>query len=199
MKCPAPEPLNADSSQAWPSTIQSAASSGSPTRRSSIREQHSSVPLDKEDLFEAEQKTLGRLLARRQKTEEHGSADSPEAIQHLSNFMTLLGPRYKVLPRHVLWERANRDESEYKKPPRHHNITGGQSNTMLPLQAARRHSLTSLDGIDPDGGARAAWLAARAREKERHARESKSPLAGGSSPAGQRLGTDRLGFMIMTP
>jgi len=210
VKCSTPEPPTADSSAPWPSAIQSAASSGSPTRRSSIRlvelhdgdalqnpEQHSSALLDEEDQFEAEQEALRRLLARRQGTEEHGSADSPEAIQHLSNFMTLLGPRYKVLPRHVLWERANRDECEHKKPPRRHNVRGGQSNAM-PLQAARQSSFASLDEIDPDGGARAAWLAARAREKERRGREPQSPL--GSSPAaGRRSGRDLLGFMIMTP
>jgi len=210
--CPAAEQPTAGSSAAWPSTVQSAASSGSPTRRNSIRlveqhdsnatqnpEQQASAIFDAEELFEAEEEALGRLLARRQGTLKRASTDTPEAIQNMSNFMSLLGPRYKVLPRHVLWERANRDESEHKKPPRRHNTNDSKRNTT-PLQAARRNTLASLDDIDPDGGARAAWLAARAHENERRSRQPQSPSAVGSSPAaGRRSGTDLLGFMMMNP
>lgn len=97
---------------------------------------------------------------------KHCEEDSPETIERLGELMALLGPRYKLLPREKLFERAASQSTVLQRRI--------QARGLRPPSPAIRRSIKSpdpelqcTDGSDPDGPVRARWLAARAQGMNR--------------------------------
>lgn len=109
-------------------------------------------------------------------------AESPEVIERLGSLMAVLGPRYKTLSRDALWERARIGETTPLQ--RQLSRVGEAKEAMAGSKnlkgAARRAKMQQepkeAPDEDPDRGPRAAWLEARAREKERRDRAHQKAL-----------------------
>lgn len=89
----------------------------------------------------------------------------PEAISKLGDLMALLGPRYKTLSRQKLWEQAKNTETPLQMRLRHsRDLDFSASGKIRGASRGRR------EPDDPDGKARAAWLASRVEERAQAAR-----------------------------
>lgn len=111
-------------------------------------------------------------------------ADPPEMIERLGGLMALLGPRYKTLPKEFLWKRAATGEMT---PAQRKLFKSGGHGAADHLQRPRPSASAPAllgESSDPDGKARAAWLAACAgsralqRKKERAERGAASNASG---------------------
>eukprot|EP00747_Dinoflagellata_sp_TGD_P166814 gnl/TRDRNA2_/TRDRNA2_190192_c0_seq1.p1 gnl/TRDRNA2_/TRDRNA2_190192_c0~~gnl/TRDRNA2_/TRDRNA2_190192_c0_seq1.p1 ORF type:complete len:425 (-),score=68.08 gnl/TRDRNA2_/TRDRNA2_190192_c0_seq1:139-1413(-) len=92
------------------------------------------------------------------------------SIEKLGRMMAMLGPRYKTVDRVMLWEKATQPEMSMIQKRLQKQGSIRRASTLLkgPLPQAARDNFD----LDPDGGVRAAWLAAR---DEEHARRSRMP------------------------
>jgi hypothetical protein len=105
---------------------------------------------------------------------DEGSLEKDPMITRLGHMMALLGPRYKTIPKEVIWEKAQRGE----RTPAQRRLAklggieavGGGPDRQLRSSASAPGELTA----DEDGRARAAWLAARTAERERRNRAARS-------------------------
>jgi len=102
--------------------------------------------------------------------------DAPDMIERLGDLMSLLGPRYRTVPRQAIWEKAVLGETTalYRLEQRlgrdaAHSISGFKRGRKSRL-GTKKVQPEDIPSYDPDGAARAAWLHARALEKEREAR-----------------------------
>lgn len=93
------------------------------------------------------------------------STEPPGTIERLGDLMTLLGPRYKTLPRGVIWEKAVQGDTTPLE--RQQKRLGVLAPTKPPLTIKRRAPEDAPD-LDHEVAPRAAWLALRAQERERH-------------------------------
>lgn len=128
--------------------------------------------------------------------------DPPKTIERLGELMSLLGPRYKTLPREKLWEKAaSGDLTAFQRRAlqakghgaavagavggdgvaEHHNGDGGRSRGGAGAGVSGSPSKREAVDADPDGNARAAWLAARTHEKTRRDRPLDASPAGAAS------------------
>lgn len=132
------------------------------------REEQLFEQLDREAAKLAELAQTG-VMSKRQ-------ADSPDMIERLGDLMSLLGPRYRTVPRQALWEKAVLGEttSLYRLEQRlgrnaAHSISGFKRGRVR-RSGTKKLQPEDVPSYDADGSARAAWLHARALEKEREAR-----------------------------
>jgi len=99
-------------------------------------------------------------------------------ISRLGHYMALLGPRYK-LSKEMIWEKAERGELT---PAQRRLQKQGGIVAVLEREGGLLASSSSAPAVgkvvaaDSDGKARAAWLAARASERDRGTRKSSSGL-----------------------
>lgn len=114
----------------------------------------------------------------------HGIAqqDDPEMIERLGDLMACLGPRYRTLNKEVMWERACRGETSafQRRLAKERELGAAPYN---PLKAAlRRDPGAALEVIqpDPEGPARASWLAARRRGRHENQAALEAALNDGS-------------------
>lgn len=101
-----------------------------------------------------------------------GYGDRDPMIKRLGHFMALLGPRYKCVNKEMIWDKAKTGERTPAQRRLHElggieNAGGGPDKF---LGAALDNPVISKD---EDGKARAAWLAARATERERRTRAAR--------------------------
>jgi len=111
-------------------------------------------------------------------TDPKQKKEEAEMIGRLGELMAMLGPRYKTLPRDVVMKRAEKAELT---PAQRKLLRSGGHGAAASLQRSRPSSSVPAllgEASDPDGKARAAWLAAlssaraaqrRAERKERSA------------------------------
>jgi hypothetical protein len=104
-------------------------------------------------------------------------SDKDPMIKRLGHYMALLGPRYK-LSKELIWEKAKRGEMSAAQRRLHKQ--GGIEAVMkreggMLSNSRSDPSVGEVVATDSDGKARAAWLAARATERDRGARAS-TPL-----------------------
>lgn len=87
-------------------------------------------------------------------------------IKRLGNYMALLGPRYKTISKEMIWEKAERGERTALQRRMHKLGIEPQCkpDTSLRLSSSAPGSLSLAS--DSDGRARAAWLAARAANRD---------------------------------
>merc|ERR1719159_744381 len=99
-------------------------------------------------------------------------------LQRLGDLMALLGPRYKTLPRQLIWEKAEKgDMTAFQR--RLQKAGGIQAVVGVPGQRPSGSApVFTRDAVtaDSDGKARAAWLQARSAERVRRNR-SRAKLA----------------------
>lgn len=92
-------------------------------------------------------------------------------IKRLGHYMALLGPRYKTIPKEMIWEKAEMGDMTpfQRRLKKAGGITavGGGPDTSL------RAGPMPGELTDSDGKARAAWLAARTAEQERRNRAAR--------------------------
>lgn len=100
--------------------------------------------------------------------------DPPETIERLGGLMALLGPRYKTLPLEVLWQKAATNNTPLQR--RELRLGGTNSAWMAASPPRPRRLPEEAPDADPDGIARAAWIAARGQERE-CGDKTPSPLA----------------------
>jgi len=98
-----------------------------------------------------------------------GYGDRDPMIKRLGHFMALLGPRYKCVNKDMIWEKAAIGE----RTPMQRRLDKG----LEAIGGPDRHRPAPGDmpviSKDEDGKARAAWLAARATERERRQRAAR--------------------------
>jgi len=90
-------------------------------------------------------------------------------IKRLGHFMALLGPRYKCCSKGMIWEQAERGERTPAQR-RLHKLGGIEAVGGGPDRLLKSSSAPGDLSNDPDGRARAAWLAARTTERDRRSR-----------------------------
>eukprot|EP00930_Biecheleria_cincta_P034908 TRINITY_DN24057_c0_g1_i1.p1 TRINITY_DN24057_c0_g1~~TRINITY_DN24057_c0_g1_i1.p1 ORF type:complete len:460 (+),score=90.07 TRINITY_DN24057_c0_g1_i1:137-1516(+) len=130
-----------------------------------------------EQLFEAAEKEAAKLAELAQSgVMSKRQPDAPDMIERLGGLMALLGPRYRTVPRQALWEKAVLGEttSLYRLEQRlgrdaAHSISGFKRGRVR-RSSTKKVQPEDIPSYDSDGVARAAWLHARALEKEREAR-----------------------------
>lgn len=130
-----------------------------------------------EQLFEAAEKEAAALSELAQSgAMSKRQPDAPDMIERLGDLMALLGPRYRTVPRQALWEKAVLGETTalYRLEQRlgrdaAHSISGFKRGRVR-RSGTKKVQPEDIPSYDPDGSARAAWLHARALEKEREAR-----------------------------
>lgn len=106
-------------------------------------------------------------------------------ISRLGQYMALLGPRYKI-SKEMVWEKAAR--GELTAAQRRLQKQGGivavlEREGGLLAGSASAPTLGKVVAADSDGKARAAWLAARAAEKDRGPRKNSTGLVTKSLPS----------------
>uniref|UniRef100_A0A7S1SA79 Uncharacterized protein n=1 Tax=Alexandrium catenella TaxID=2925 RepID=A0A7S1SA79_ALECA len=151
-----------------------------PEQREEQREEIDPVLQQELELFAAEEKAfaeMGRYTGSRQQR----NTDAPKTIERLSDFMTLLGPRYKTVSKEMLFNRSEvgdlgafrRRRLREKRDAAQRGLSerakmfGGFSRSSSDINKSMDiWSRIDIPAIleDPDGSARAAWLNARAQE-----------------------------------
>jgi len=112
-------------------------------------------------------------LARTHELRPRPPMEPPGTIERLGDMMALLGPRYKTMPRGVIWEKAVHGDST---PLERQQKRLGDAAPKRPPFQVKRPLLEDQPDLDHEVGTRAAWLKLRAQERERHALALKEAL-----------------------
>lgn len=120
-------------------------------------------PSKEEELFLHMEKESAHLAATSGKGREHPQ-DPPGTLSRFGHLITLLGPRYKTVPRDALWqlaveggytmiERRLKKAASYQSLRRPAAVKSGESDVEMYM------------GLDSEGEARASWLAHQRRAR----------------------------------
>jgi len=112
-------------------------------------------------------------LARTQELRPRPPAEPPGTIERLGDMMALLGPRYKTLPRGMVWEKAVHGDST---PLERQQKRLGDAAPKRGLFRVKRPLLEDQADLDHEVGIRVAWLKIRGKERARHALALKEAL-----------------------
>lgn len=99
-------------------------------------------------------------------------------ISRLGHYMALMGPRYKIA-KEMIWEKAERGEltAAQRRLQKQGGIVAVLQREGGLLGSCSAPAVGKVVAADSDGKARAAWLAARAAERDRGTRKNSTGLA----------------------
>jgi hypothetical protein len=102
---------------------------------------------------------------------EENVIEKDPMVKRLGHFMALLGPRYKLIPKEVIREKALIGD----RTPFQRRLAKAGGIEAVGGGPDRSLRMTNVPGelLDSDGKARAAWLAARTAEQERRNRAAR--------------------------